>query len=122
MKSTIVSAVLAGVLILSVGDVVADGEKRNWNAQEWDVGERPSAKGEVVAPDRRLPPILPGQIVERSDGKRLKVITTAGGVSSTVTPQAPGQGNAVAPQAPQAGNGTTLNELPVPVIIDRDRR
>jgi len=75
--------------------VLADGQQ--------EYAPRPTMQPTL---DQRLPPVLPGEEVERG-GKKMKIWSSAGSPSSNPAPQA-----AQAPQAPQIGS----------VIVDqRDR-
>lgn len=62
-------------------NVQADGEQR--------YGVRPTPQPTL---DPRLPPVIPGEVVERG-GERMKVWSSSGPVSSGEAPQAPQPGS-----------------------------
>ncbi len=97
-----------GVFVALAATAVADGRS---------VREGEAPRPAVMVPperiDTRLPPVLPGQSVTTQDGRKHKVISTAGPVPVNPTVQAPPA--PVAPGVPQVAVPTA----PISVIVDR---
>ncbi|WKZ57055.1 MAG: hypothetical protein QY326_10030 [Bdellovibrionota bacterium] len=78
-----------------------------------DPAPAPDEAEAEAANDRRLPPVLPGQVVERG-GKKMRVWSSSGSVSTEPAPQPPA--------APQQGQSPTPSLDALGVIVDRRDR
>lgn len=101
------------VLVTSAEMASADGDERSFGTASLPTPEATPNQASDASFDKRLPPVLPGEIMNDS-GQKMKVWSTAGPVPVSKAPTAP-----EAAQAPEPFNDTkVLQPDSINVIVD----